>query len=29
MPADKRAAMTEIYFELQLVALSFLGAPAN
>lgn len=29
MPADKRAAMTEMDLELQLVALSFSGAPAN
>lgn len=29
MPADSRAAMTEIHSELQLVVLSFSGAPAN
>lgn len=29
MPADKRAAVTEMDLELQLVALSFSGAPAN
>lgn len=29
MPADKRAALTEMGLELQLVALSFSGTPAN
>lgn len=29
MAADRHAAMTEIHSELQLVALSFSGAPAN
>lgn len=29
MAADRHAVVTEIHFELQLVALSFSGAPAN
>ena len=29
MPADRHAAMTGMHPELQLVALSFSGAPAN
>lgn len=29
MPTDRHAMVTEIRFELQLVALSFSGAPAN